>query len=203
MVESLLLVRHALAGSNRDGLASSSPPGEGLTTEGREQALALRSELAGVQVDLAVATDFSRTLETLELALTGRDVPRLVVPELNEISFGDYDGGLLDEYRAWAAAEAPDVRAPGGGESRAEAAARFARGLAVVTARPERTVLVVAHALVVRYVLDAAAGLVPAARMAPVAHATAYPLSADDARAAARVLEEWSRAPRFRDPSQE
>jgi broad specificity phosphatase PhoE len=200
-VETLVLVRHALAGSNRDGLASCSPPGEGLTPEGREQAIALRSALREYDLDLAVATDFARTLETLELALDGREVPRLVVPDLNEIHFGHYDGGPLEEYRAWAAAEPPSTLAPGGGESRATAAARFARGVRRLLELPESTVLVVAHALVIRYVVDAASGLVPAARMAPVEHARPYPLSVDAVEEAARVLEEWSRAPRFRDPS--
>jgi broad specificity phosphatase PhoE len=124
-----------------------------------------------------------------------------VIPELNEIHFGRYDGGSLEEYRAWAAAESPSTLAPGGGESRATAAARFARGVRRLLELPERTVLVVAHALVIRYVVDAASGLVPAARMAPVEHATPYPLTAAQAERAAGLLEEWSEAPRFRDPS--
>ena len=39
----------------------------------------------GEQIDLAAVTEFRRTQETADLALEGRDVPRLVVPELNEI----------------------------------------------------------------------------------------------------------------------
>jgi broad specificity phosphatase PhoE len=204
-VDTLVLVRHALAGSNRDALASSTAPGEGLTPDGRAQAAKLREALVEYDVDLGVSTDFARTLETLELALEGRDVPLVVVPELNEIRFGHFDGGPLDEYRRWAAAESPATLAPGGGESRASAAARFARGVRILLERPERTLAVVAHALVVRYVLDAAAGLVPAARMAPVEHAHPYPLRAEQAREAVRVLEQWSRyrAPRFREPAPE
>ena len=200
-MERALLVRHAAAGSNRDGLASSSAPGEGLTEEGRTQALALRGLLAGVPLDLGVATDFARTQETLELALAERDVPRLVLPTLNEIRFGLYDGGPLEVYRGWAASEPPSTLAPGGGDSRASAAARFGAGALELLARPEERLLVVAHALVIRYLLDAAEGLVPAARMAPVAHATPYELSRADLERAATLLEEWSRAPSFRDPS--
>lgn len=202
-MQELALVRHALAASNRDARASSVPPGEGLTDEGREQALRLRDALADERIDLGVSTGFARTLETLDLAVEGRDVPRLVLPELGEIAFGEFGGGLLDTYRAWAAAELPSVQAPGGGESRAEAAARFARGLRLLLGRPEERVLVVAHALAVRYVLDAAGGLQPAARMAAVAHAVPYRVSAGEAAAAATLLEEWSRAPVFRDPSVE
>jgi broad specificity phosphatase PhoE len=202
-VKELVLVRHALAASNRDALASSDPPGGGLTDEGREQALRLRDALADEPIDLGVSTGFARTLETLDLALEGRDVPRLVLPELGEIGFGEFGGGLLETYRAWAAVESPSVPPPGGGESRANVAARFARGLRLLLERPKKRVLVVAHALAVRYVLDAADGLPPAARMAAVGHAVPYRLSAEEAAAAATLLEEWSRTPVFRDPSVE
>jgi broad specificity phosphatase PhoE len=202
-VKELLLVRHALAVSNRDGLASGEPPGESLTDEGREQALRLRDAIANERIDLGVSTGFARTLETLELALDGRDVPRLVLPELAEIGFGEYGGGLLEAYRTWAAAELPTVPAPGGGESRAEAAARFARGARALLERPEERVLVVTHALALRYLFDAAGGLVPAARMAAVEHAVPYRLTAQELEAAATLLEEWSGAPVFRDPSVE
>jgi broad specificity phosphatase PhoE len=202
-VRELLLVRHALAISNRDGLASGEPPGESLTDEGREQALRLRDALADEQIDLGVSTGFARTLETLELALDGRDVPRLVLPELAEIGFGEYGGGLLEAYRTWAAAELPTVPAPGGGESRAEAAARFARGARTLLERPEERVLVVTHALALRYLFDAAGGLEPAARMAAVEHAVPYRVSVRELEAAATLLEEWSGAPVFRDPSVE
>jgi len=197
-VETLILVRHALAGSNRDGTASGTVPGDGLTPEGVEQARALGEVLAGEEIDLGVSSELARTQETLELALDGRNVPRLVVPELNEIHFGSFDGGLLDEYRAWAAAHDPTVPAPGGGESRGQAAARFTRGLRVLLGRPEATALVVGHALALRYLLDAASGLVPAARMAPVEHALPYRVGVREATAAAALLDEWSRAPRFR-----
>jgi broad specificity phosphatase PhoE len=201
-METLLLVRHAVAASNRGtGTASCTAPGEGLTAEGVEQARRLAGALEADDIDLGVATELCRTQETLELALAGRDVPRLVVPELNEIHFGSYDGGPLDDYRGWAWTEQADVPAPGGGESRSVAAARFARGLRILLERPEKTILAVGHALLVRYVLDAATGLVPAARMVPVEHAFPHRLTKDDVGEAARVLEDWSRAARFRDPA--
>src|SRR5436190_1604486 len=82
--------------------------------------------------------------ESAEIALAGRDVPRLVVPELNDIGIGAFEGGTLDDYRAWAWAQEPEVEGPGGAESRAAVAARYARGFRIVLERPERTVLVVA-----------------------------------------------------------
>lgn len=202
-METLLLARHASAVSNLDGgTASCTPPGDGLTPEGVEQARRLAGALAGDEIALGVATELYRTQETLELVLAGRGVPRAVVPELNEIGFGSFDGGPLAEYRAWAWAEPAELPAPGGGESRADAAARYARGLRVLVHRPERVVLAVGHALCIRYVLDAASGLVPAARMVPVEHAHPHRLAATEVDAAATLLEEWSRAAIFRDPSE-
>lgn len=197
-MQTLLLARHGFAGSNRDGVASCSAPGEGLAPEGVEQARALGAALAHERVSLGVATEFLRTQETLALALAERDVPRLVVPELNEIDFGRFDGGPLVEYRAWAASHPPDLRAPGGGESRADAAARYALGLETLLDRPEQTLLLVGHALAIRYVLDAARGLVPAPLMSPIEHAALHRLTADETATAASLLRGWSQAPRFR-----
>lgn len=199
----LVLARHGFARSNRDGIASCEVPGKGLTAEGMEQARALADALASEQIDLAMTSRLARTQETLALALDGRGVPVVIAAELDEIHFGSFDGGLLDTYRGWAAAHPPDEPAPGGGESRAQAAARFALGLRLMLARPEKRVLVVWHALAIRYTIDAATGLAPAARMAPVEHALPYRLERGDVERAALLLETWSRGPRFRDPSNE
>ena len=199
-MERLLLVRHAPSISNREGAAQSSPPGDGLTPQGAERARQLGAELAGEEIDLGVATDLLRTQETLAFALDGRDVPQLVISEFNEIDFGKFDGGPLESYRAWAASHRPTVEAPGHGESRADAARRYALGLRRLLERTETVVMLVGHALALRYVLDAARGLIPAPLITPVDHATPYELSADEARAAADLLEDWSRSPAFRPP---
>jgi broad specificity phosphatase PhoE len=200
-VERLLLARHALASSNRDGVASCAIPGPGLTAEGVEQAARLGEALASEPIALGVATSMRRTQETLERALTGRGVECVIVPELDEIRYGSFDGGLLDDYRVWARSEPPTVRAPGGGESRADVAARYARGFRSVLERPDPVVLLVGHALALRYLLDAARGLVPAPLITPVEHATAYELSVGEARGAVDLLEAWSGSPAFRSPT--
>lgn len=197
-MDELIVVRHALAASNRDGLASSTFPGLGLTPEGIEQARVLARELAQEDIAVAFTSRFARTQETLELALRGRDVPVVIFPELDEIQFGSFDGGPLETYRGWAFASPPSEVPPGGGESRAQAAARFAQGLRLVLDRPEERVLLVGHALALRYTLDAARGLVPAARMTAVPHASPHRLRRDELERAAGLLEEWSRSPVFR-----
>ncbi len=198
-MKTLLLARHGEAVSNAQGIVSGIPPGEGLTVPGRHEAGLLGVALAGNPVDLGVATDFLRTQETLTIALAGRDAPRIVLPQLNEIRFGAFDGGPLPEYRRWAWSEEPDVPPPGDGESRADVAARVAAGLDALGARAEDTILAVSHALPVRYVLDAADGVFPAARIEHVEHATIYRLDAAAARRAAETLRVWSEDAEFRD----
>lgn len=166
-----------------------------------EEAAALREALAGEPVDLGVATRLVRTQETLAVALGDLDVPQLVLPGLDEIGFGSYEGGPLEAYRAWAWTHEPDAPCPGGGESRAQAAARFADALDELLERPEDVVLAVSHALPVRYVVDASDGIVPAARIGPVPHATPFELDAGVVTRGAGVLRAWAAAPRFREPS--
>ena len=195
----LLLVRHAHARSNADDRISSTPPGEGLSDLGVEEALALRETLAYEPIGLAFATRLARAQETLELALGSRDVPRLVLPELDEIGFGSFEGGALADYRTWAWSNEPDALCPGGGESRVAVAERLAVALDVLLARPEETVLAVSHALPIRYVLDAGDGIFPAARIAHVPHATPLALDAEAVERAAETLRVWGTAPRFVD----
>lgn len=198
-MRTLIIARHAHAVSNADDVVSGTPPGAGLSALGLEQARALGEEIAADRIGLGTCTALLRTQETLAAALGARTIPTLLVAELNEIRFGSFDGGPLGAYRQWAWSSAPDAACPGGGESRAEAAARFARGLELLLARPEDTVLAITHALPLRYVLDAAHGRAPAARVAPVAHATPFRLERTAVETAARTLREWVARPRFAD----
>jgi broad specificity phosphatase PhoE len=177
------------------------PPGEGLSQLGVEEALALRERLIDEPVGLGVSTRLVRTQETLRLALGERDVSRIVLPELDEIGFGAYEGGPLADYRAWAWSTEPDILCPGGGESRAQVAERIAGALDSLLARAEEVVLAVSHALPVRYVLDASDGSFPAARIGLVPHATPFSLDADAVERAAETLRVWATAPRFADAS--
>ncbi|MFN0153871.1 MAG: histidine phosphatase family protein [Gaiella sp.] len=196
------MARHGHAASNVRDVVSGRPPGEGLSALGVEQALALREQLAGEPIELGVATELRRTQETLDLALAGR-APTLVLPALNEIDFGRYEGGPLADYREWAWSTEPDVPCPGGGESRVALAARLADGLEQLLERAERLVLVVAHALPVRYVIDASDSLFPAARIEHVPHATPYTFTAQQVEAALDALRLWIEQPRFVDEDDE
>ncbi len=199
LVRTLILARHAHAASNVADLVSGVPPGAGLSPLGAEQALALQAAVADVRIDLGACTEFRRTRETLVVALDSRHVPVLVLPELNEIAFGSFEGGPLAAYRTWAWGTGADVPCPGGGESRTSAAKRFADGLEVLLARPEETVFAVSHALPVRYILDAADGSFPASRVEPVPHAVPVTVEHDAVTAAVATLRAWVQEPQFSD----
>jgi broad specificity phosphatase PhoE len=195
-VERVVLARHGESEFSVVGRTNGDPAAEvGLTEAGREQARQLGGELAGEAIDLCVTSEFLRARETADLALEGRHVPRLVLAELNDIRFGEFEGRLLTEYRAWAHAHGPEELAPGGGDSRAQTVARYVHGYRTILARRESTVLVVAHGLPVRYVLDAVAGRDPAAAVAQIPYAEAYRLSATELEDAVRRLEAWLSTP--------
>ena len=163
-----------------------------LTERGRDEARILGELLTGEKIDLCVTSEFERARETADVALAGRDVPRLVLPELNDPNYGEFEGALLEDYRAWAWSHGSADEPPGGGESRLAIVGRYARAFRIVLDRPERTVLVVSHALPVAYVL---AGEPPTPRVPVVDHAKPYRVSPRELRAAVERLEEWCAAP--------
>ena len=196
----LVLARHGQAASNVDGTVNGVPPGVSLSAVGREEAAALGRALAHERVGLGVATRFVRSQETVAIALADRPgVPRIVVPELDEIGFGSFEGGPLAAYREWAWTSEPDAECPGGGESRVEVAIRVADALDELLGRSEETILAVGHALPVRYVIDAADETFPAAKIEPLEHAKPYPLDRSRVETAAETLRAWAEDPEFRD----
>ena len=194
-MERAILARHGESELSAAGLVSGDPAEpRGLTKTGREQARALGERLAEEPIDLCVTSEFVRARETADLALAGREVPRLVVPELNDVRFGEFEGRPFAEYRAWAAERDP-TEALAGGESRAEVAARYVRGFRRVLERPERTVLVVAHGLPLRYTLLALQGLDPTPIVEQVPLAEPYRLTRAELERATARLERWSLRP--------
>jgi broad specificity phosphatase PhoE len=167
----------------------------GLTEVGLEQARQLGEVLRAEPFGLCVTTELERVRATADVALAGRDVPRLVVPELNDPLYGPFEGSAIDEYRAWAAG-APSSETPGdGGESRHAIVARYVDGLRIVLDRPEETILVVAHSLPISYLLGAHEGLEPGARAPLVPYAIPYGLSVEELEGAIETLEGWVAAP--------
>jgi broad specificity phosphatase PhoE len=191
-MERLLLARHAESEYSARGALNGDPsivvP---LTEEGRAQARRLGEALAGSEIGVCAVTEFARTRETAEIALAGRDVPIVVVPELNDHPAGDYEGRPIDEYLEWAHAATPDDVVPGATESRAAVVDRFARGFGILLDRTEPVVLAVLHSLPIAYLLSAAEGRDPANRMGMLPYADVRALTADDVRAAVDRLRRW------------
>ena len=136
-MDEVILARHGESELSVVGAVSGDPAVAcGLTHTGEEQARRLGKQLADVKIDLCVTSEFERVRQTADLALAGRDVPRLDLADLNDVRFGRFEGGTLADYRVWAAANDPTVEAPGGGESRSATVARYVRAYRTILARP-------------------------------------------------------------------
>ena len=195
-MDEVILARHGESELSVVGTVNGDPAVAcALTPTGREQARKLGDLLADSELDVCVTSEFERVRETADLALAGRDVPRLVLAELNDIRFGRFEGGSLAGYRVWAAANDPTVEAPGGGESRAATIARYVRAYRAILARQERTILVIAHGLPIRYVLNALDHRPPEPLVDQVPYAERFRLSRGELEVAVTLLENWGRRP--------
>jgi broad specificity phosphatase PhoE len=195
----LIVARHGESEYSARGLLNGDPSiVVSLTEAGRAQARSLGEPLADEPIGVCAVTEFARTRETAELALAGRDVPLVVVPDLNDHTAGAFEGRPLAEYLEWAHAASPEDVVPGGAESRVAVIERFARGFRVLLERPEEVVLAVLHSLPIAYLLGAADGRDPAGRMEMLPYAEARRLSAEDVELAVERLERWcaSRPPK-------
>jgi broad specificity phosphatase PhoE len=194
-VNELVVARHAESEASVQQLLNGDASVQVALTElGRRQALAL-GEAVG-PVDLAAHTEFGRTRETVELAWP--DTPRLVVPELNEIRFGRFEGTFWhDGYDKWTISAAPEDECPGGGESRAGAVGRYVTGYRFLLERAEERVALVSHGAAVRYLLLAREGLPPRTRLDSVDPAQPFRLRRAEVEAAVDLLEAWVASPAF------
>jgi broad specificity phosphatase PhoE len=195
-MERALLVRHGESVLGARGLATGRVDARcPLSERGAAQARALAKELSGEEIDLCVTSELERALQTADLALAQRAVPRIVLGELNDPLYGSYEDGPLDAYLGWAHANDSAAEPPGGGEGRQTLVARYSAGFRTILDRPERVILVVAHSLPIAYVLMTLAGLDPAPRVPLVEYAKTHTVSARELTMAIARLEAWCKAP--------
>ncbi len=124
----IVLCRHGATEFNRDGrfLSYLDPS---LTSEGRDQAIALRPLLSALNLQRAYVSPMLRCRETLTLAAP--DLPFDVVDELREVNFGAWEGRTLsqierdDPYGAARRVASPVDFRPPGGESFEDVAVRL------------------------------------------------------------------------------
>ena len=151
----LYLMRHADVSYVDDAGQPVSPEEVPLTPRGLEQAAAAREALAGVELDLVVASNLPRTAETATIVAPGHDVERW--PDLAE-----WRGGRLDaippdalEHLFIGALRVKDEDARFlGGESLGEALDRVHPALDRLVAREWDTALAVLHGGVNRIVIS-------------------------------------------------
>ncbi len=149
----LLLVRHGQSEWNQVRRFQGAHD-VGLSDTGRVQAEALgRAVRRGYRVATAYVSPMRRALETAEIALAGTAIPRVPLPDLRELSLGEWEGRTVDEVRALhgdpfhAWVRAPLDCPPPGGEALPEVSARVRRAIARIGEdhRNGDDVLVVAH----------------------------------------------------------
>jgi probable phosphoglycerate mutase len=193
MIEAIL-VRHAESEANALGIVNGDPSiPYGLDAAGRGQAFELGSSLAADPIDGCVVTEFLRTHQTADIALAGRDVPRQVLPELNDPVFGILEGQPLAEARAWLIDHGPTAHPDGGGESRLETIARYCDGYRRLLDVPGNLLLVVAHALPVTQMrLAVEEGRLPLTLEGlPPDHAHPFRVRAAGVRRGIEVMNAW------------
>lgn len=160
----LLLARHGETDWNRDRRWQGHAD-RPLTPRGRAQARQLGRLIADEDLVGAYSSDLRRARETAELALAGRVVDLIALPELRERSFGSWEGLLDDEvparfpgdYELWESGE-------GHGASDAEPFASVVARVQDAVHRiagdhPEGAVLVVSHGGPLRVMHALAGGL--------------------------------------------
>ncbi|HEX2292065.1 MAG TPA: histidine phosphatase family protein [Gaiellaceae bacterium] len=197
-MERAIFVRHGESEYSAKELVNGDPSVVvGLTEEGKEQARWLYDRLEGEPIDLCVVTQFGRTRDTANIALGDRQVPRVVVKDLNDPFYGAFEGGSLAEYRKWAGTHGPLDAPPGGGEARVAIAERYARGFRFLLGRPEDTILVVCHSLPIAFALAAADGRAPSAKMPLVTPAEPHVIYEPSLRDGVERLEAWLRDPAY------
>jgi broad specificity phosphatase PhoE len=167
----------------------------GLTPRGLEESRRLGEALRDQPIDLCVTSEFQRTRETADEALHSRNIPRLVIPELNDPLYGPFEGATIDEFRGWAHALGSSALPGPGGESRLAIVERYARAFRILLSRPEEVILAVCHSLPIAYAIEARAGRPPEVHAPMAEHATPYPFTAAELDAATTLLENWAANP--------
>jgi broad specificity phosphatase PhoE len=126
----------------------------GLSDLGRAQAEALgRAVRGGYRVAVAYVSPMRRALDTAEIALAGSGIPVVPIPDLRELSLGEWEGCTVDEirardgnpYLAWV--RSPLDCPPPGGEPLPDVCGRVVQAMARIggSHRNGDDVLIVAH----------------------------------------------------------
>ncbi len=156
----LIVARHGESEYNVAGLINADPASRSspLTEIGRRQAGTLRDRVAAEPIDLCVTSQTQRALQTAETLVSGRGIPLMTLASLNDPAAGVFEGGPVDTFATWIGENPPDTPIPGTATSLVSAAERFHEAATFLLNRTEEVIFVIAHAPVLRWILQAATG---------------------------------------------
>ncbi|KAF5091236.1 Adenosylcobalamin/alpha-ribazole phosphatase [anaerobic digester metagenome] len=165
METQIYLVRHGQIESKSEKayIGQSDLP---LSPEGVEQAEKLQEQFKPIPLDCAYSSPLCRCVETLDILLGGRSIPRFTIDALQEINMGDWDGKSFAEIkelyleRFEQRGRELDVFAPPAGESFVSLQQRVLPVFAeMVKENDAKSIVILTHAGVIRVILAKLFGL--------------------------------------------
>ena len=156
----IYLVRHGQTDFNLQGVVQGSGIDAPINATGRAQAQAFFDAYSHVEFDQIYHTGLIRTKQSIQ-SFIDRGTPTRVLTELNEISWGDYEGtpmtpeeGEYYQYMLHQWQQGNLDYAIAGGESPNAVAKRMKRGLDIILNGPGKTILVCMHGRAMRIFLS-------------------------------------------------
>ncbi|TDK43590.1 histidine phosphatase family protein [Algoriphagus formosus] len=156
----IYLVRHGQTDFNLKGVVQGSGIDAPINETGRSQAAAFFEAYKDVEFDQIYHTSLIRTRQSIQ-QFVDRGIPTTALAELNEISWGEYEGTPMtpqeNEYyrhmlHQWQ--EGNLDYAIAGGESPNQVAVRLQRGIDKIISGPGETILVCMHGRAMRIFLS-------------------------------------------------
>ncbi|MET9815360.1 histidine phosphatase family protein [Streptomyces sp. NPDC006355] len=123
-----------------------------LNEDGRQALTRGWSSLPLHSVRTWVASEFPRAQQTANLLMEVPGPELIIDARLNELDYGDFEGGPFLEYAAWLDGHSADERPPGSAESQSEGIRRMLTGVLASLDHPCPRVLV-AHGLLLSVLL--------------------------------------------------
>jgi broad specificity phosphatase PhoE len=159
-MDRLIVSRHAESAYNVKGLIDAEPSSRQspLTPRGKEQARSLVGRLADDDIDLCVTSRTLRAVQTTELVAKALSIPILQTTLLDDPPAGIFEGGPVEAFATWMHEHDPDTTVPGTSATLRDSARRYLDAARFLLDRREHTVLVIAHAPALRWIVQAALG---------------------------------------------
>ena len=138
-----------------------------LTDEGKRQAHSLSERLRSWPPDVIYSSPLDRAKYTAEAIASPFNMTPIILPELEEINFGTWEGQSFDalksecseEYSRWR--DDPFFNPPKGAETWPELEARLKRAVDIMLSSPYKRIVAVSHGGIMRALYAVIMGLDP------------------------------------------